>query len=232
MELPFNLDWTQRLAIETFAMEWQPSPSPGVERIRLEREFQESGRATSLVRYAPNTFFKEHTHSGGEEIFVLSGEFRDENGVYPAGSYLRNPPGSKHSPGSVEGCTLFVKLGHFDPADTQTVRIDTNQRAWLPGRGDLKVMPLHEFGTENTALVHWPMGSRHVPHSHDGGEEILVLNGVFQDEFGNYPERTWLRNPHLSRHHPFSEQGCVIFVKVGHLNTSSADTIFQKSQRT
>lgn len=218
MELPYNLDFTQRLIIETSGMDWSPSPSAGVERKMLERESKESGRATSIVQYAPNTFFKEHVHTLGEEIFVLSGEFVDETGAFPAGTYLRNPPGSKHKPGSAKGCTLFVKLGHFHPDDTEVVRLDTNKEPWLPGRGDLQVMPLHRFGTENTALVHWPEGCRHVTHSHYGGEEILVLKGTFQDQFGDYPVGTWIRNPHLSRHTPFSEKGCTILVKVGHLS--------------
>ena len=47
--------------------------------------------------------------------------------------------------------------------------------------------------------------------------EILVLDGTFQDELGDYPKGTWLRNPHLSEHTPFSEDGCLIYVKTGHL---------------
>jgi anti-sigma factor ChrR (cupin superfamily) len=55
------------------------------------------------------------------------------------------------------------------------------------------------------------------PHRHWGGEEIFVLDGVFEDEHGRYPAGTWMRSPHLSQHAPFSSQGCTIFVKVGHL---------------
>lgn len=217
MELPYNLDFSKRLVIETNKMNWAPSPSSGVERVMLERESAESGRATSVVRYAPNTFFKNHVHDRGEEIFVLEGEFVDETGAYPAGSYLRNPPGSSHSPGSVTGCTLFVKLGHFELNDKEVVRINTNETAWLPGRGDLEVMPLHEYGTASTALVKWPAGTRHVPHRHWGGEEIFVLKGEFIDEQGHYPKSTWIRSPHLSAHFPYVEQDTVILVKVGHL---------------
>lgn len=74
-------------------------------------------------------------------------------GDYPAGSYIRNPPGSFHAPFSHEGCTLFVKLNHFDPRDTAEVRINTRTTLWLPGQGGLEVMPLHGFETEHTALV-------------------------------------------------------------------------------
>ncbi len=217
MEYPYNLDFKLRLSVETMSMKWVPSPLTGVDRIMLERESPESGRTTSIVRYASNMFFNEHVHTQGEEIFVLSGEFIDERGTYPAGTYIRNPSGSKHRPGSSKGCVLFVKLGHFDSDDQKVVRINTNFETWLQGHGDLKVMPLHQFKTESTALVKWPKGCKHVPHSHFGGEEILVLSGIFQDQFGSYPERTWLRNPHLSNHHPFSDEGCIILVKVGHI---------------
>ncbi len=217
MEYPYNLDFTQRLVSETRTMNWLPSPSNGVERIILEREAPESGRTTSIVRYAPDTFFKEHVHDLGEEIFVISGEFVDERGTYAAGTYIRNPPGSKHSPGSLKGCVLFVKLGHFDPDDSKSITIDTTKEPWLPGHGGLQVMPLHHFKTEGTALVKWPAGEKFVPHRHWGGEEIFVLFGEFIDEYSRYPVGTWIRSPHLSTHNPYVEQETIILVKTGHL---------------
>lgn len=60
------------------------------------------------------------------------------------------------------------------------------------------------------------------PHAHRGGEEILVLAGVFEDEFGRYPAGSWLRNPPGSVHRPWSEAGCTIWVKTGHLPTTLA----------
>lgn len=53
---------------------------------------------TSIVEYAPNAYFSEHPHPQGEEIFVLQGVFSDQEGDSPAGSYLRNPPNSRHQP--------------------------------------------------------------------------------------------------------------------------------------
>ncbi|MCL5796830.1 MAG: cupin domain-containing protein, partial [Gammaproteobacteria bacterium] len=58
------------------------------------------------------------------------------------------------------------------------------------------------------------------PHRHYGGEEIVVLSGVFQDEHGTYPMHTWMRSPHLSQHHPFVTEPTVILVKTGHLPLS------------
>jgi anti-sigma factor ChrR (cupin superfamily) len=107
-----HTDVTERLALQTNDLPWEPSPAPGVERRYLVRD-EALGLVTSVVRYAPGASFPAHAHPGGEEIFVLEGTFADEHGVYPAGTYLRNPPGSRHHPYSPDGCVIFVKLGHL-----------------------------------------------------------------------------------------------------------------------
>ena len=56
-----------------------------------------------------------------------------------------------------------------------------------------------------------------------GYEEIYVLEGVFEDEFGSYPTGTWMRSPHLSAHRPFSNTGCTILVKTGHLPVAESN---------
>jgi len=186
----------------------------------LDRVGEEVARATSLVRYAPHSEFSQHTHGGGEEILVLEGIFGDEHGLYPAGSYLRNPIGTSHTPQvGPEGATIFVKLHQFSEEDTSQKAIDTNTQSWRPGLvPGLSVMPLHEFGGEHVALVKWAPNTRFQSHTHWGGEEILVLEGTFYDEHGVYPVGTWLRSPHMSEHQPFTkEDGALIYVKVGHL---------------
>ena len=216
--MQINSDLTQRVVVDSNALEWQPSPLPGVERRPLERMGAESGRATSIVRYAPGSSFKAHLHPQGEEILVLQGTFADEHGSYPAGSWLKNPPGSSHVPSSPEGCLLFVKLCHLTEADTNTCATNTLAGHWLPGLVEgLSVLPLDSVGSTHTSLVRWAPGTRFTPHRHMGGEEILVLEGVFQDENGDYPAGTWIRSPHGSVHAPFSDKGCLIYVKVGHL---------------
>ncbi len=218
-EVALNMDRTLRCVIDTTSMEWESSPAPGVWRKKLEREAAESGDVTSVVLYDANTRFAEHGHPGGEEIFVLEGLFEDEHDRYPVGSYLRNPPGFRHAPMSSEGCMLFVKLNMFDRDDTVAVNINTNTTPWLPGSVDgLSVMPLHSHGIENTALVRWQPGTIFNRHTHPGGEEIYVINGTFEDEFGRYPQGTWLRNASYSSHRPFSDEGCTILVKVGHMD--------------
>src|SRR5271166_3471905 len=100
-------------------------PIAGVERRMLDRIGAEVARATTIVRYAPGSSFSTHTHDGGEEFLVLEGVFSDEHGDFPAGSYIRNPPTSRHTPGSAPGCTIFVRLWQFDPNDRTQVRVDT-----------------------------------------------------------------------------------------------------------
>lgn len=217
-----NMDRSLRVAIDTAAMSWEKSPAEGVWRKKLEREAAESGQVTSVVRYDPDSQFAAHQHPGGEEIFVLRGVFEDEHDRYPAGTYLRNPPGTRHAPACKDGCELFVKLHMFDQEDLEHVCVDTENTEWLPGQvPGLTVMPLHSFRTEHTALVRWAPGTRFKPHVHPGGEEIFVLSGVFEDEQGVYPKGTWLRNPPYSRHLPFTREGCTILVKTGHLQGSA-----------
>jgi anti-sigma factor ChrR (cupin superfamily) len=213
-----HADLQRRVVLDTSLLPWHPSPMAGVRRRLLDRQGGEVARATSLVRYAPGSHFERHSHPGGEEILVLEGTFSDEQGDYPPGTYLRNPPGSSHAPFSEEGCTLFVKLRQFHPADAGRVVLDTRRGAWRPGLvPGLEVMPLHGFGSEHVALVRWAAGTTFGAHGHPGGEEILVLSGVFQDEHGDHPASTWLRNPPGSAHQPWSEPGCTIWVKTGHL---------------
>jgi len=216
--MQLHADLNQRAVIDPETLAWSPSPMAGVERRMLERSGAEVARATSLVRYAPGSRFERHSHGGGEEILVLEGTFSDELGDYPTGTYLRNPVGSEHAPYSAEGCTILVKLRQMHPADQTRLVLDTHTSPWFPGLvNGLEVMPLHGFGSEHVALVRWAPGTRFQPHSHPGGEEILVLDGVFQDEHGDYPAGSWLRNPPGSIHRPWSEPGCTIWVKTGHL---------------
>ena len=212
-----NMDFTQRVVIETQNQDWQPSPMAGVVRKPLAREDAERGHATSIVRYDPGASFSEHGHPLGEEIFVLDGTFSDQTGDYAAGTYFRNPEGFRHAPFSEEGCVLLVKLHQFQTSDDAHVVIDTGATPWLPGQGGLKVMPLHEHAGEHVALVHWPGEEHFQRHTHVGGEEIFVISGEFIDEHGRYPAGTWIRSPHMSAHNPWVEQETVLWVKTGHL---------------
>ncbi|MEJ2764775.1 cupin domain-containing protein [Photobacterium sp. MCCC 1A19761] len=215
---PLNMDRHQRVIIDTQAQEWLASPAPGVWRIPLEREAAESGQVTSLVRYEPKTHFAAHYHPKGEEIFVLEGVFQDEYGSYPAGTYIRNPPGSCHAPRSDSGCLLYVKLNMFPSADHDVFRLDTHNASWQPGiDAQVYTMPLHGFGNEQTYLVRWERNASLHSHRHDGGEEVFILSGDYHDEQGEYGPGAWIRNPAGSQHQPVTTSGCLMLMKTGHL---------------
>lgn len=100
--MKLHADLSQRVVVESESLDWVDSPMVGVQRRMLERDGEEVARATSIVRYAPDSHFSAHTHGGGEEFLVLEGIFSDEYGDYPAGTYIRNPVGSTHTPFSKE----------------------------------------------------------------------------------------------------------------------------------
>ncbi len=215
-----NADFSKSVVIRPDDYEWVDSPMAGVERMMLDRVGEEVARATSLVRYAPNSTFSQHVHSGGEEFFVLEGEFADEHRTYPVGSYVRNPIGTAHSPKVGEqGCVIFVKLQQFQPDDQSQFVVDTKNHEWSPGLvAGLEVMSLHQYEREQVALVKWAPHTEFDEHTHWGGEEIFVIEGTFFDEHGEYPAGTWLRSPNQSRHTPYTaDDGALIYVKVGHL---------------
>ena len=215
-----NSDLSQQVVMDTQSMPWQSSPSGTVWRKPLYREGGEFGPVTSLVRYQAGGKFRSHAHPQGEEILVLAGEFCDDHGRYPQGSYLLNPDGSQHAPYSDHGCTLLVRLRQYAGHDRPQIKLDTTQANWRQGMVEgLTVLPLYAQAhyTENMALVRWQPETYFARHTHPGGEEIFVIEGTFEDEHGVYPQGSWIRSPHMSIHTPFSRQGCLIYVRVGGL---------------
>ncbi len=100
-----------REVIDTTTAPWFQGMVPGLNVMPLMQQ----GSGSTLVKWAPQTYFNPHRHYGGEEIFVVSGVFEDEHGRYPAGTWIRSPHMSLHQPFSREGCTIFVKTGHLLP---------------------------------------------------------------------------------------------------------------------
>ena len=213
-----NSDLSVRVVLDTESMAWLATEEVGVGRKPLDRDGGAEARATNLVKCAPGASYNLSVEGLGEEILVLEGVLEDDRAEHSAGAYMRNPPGSQCTLRTDQGCVLFVKRYAFEPADSAVVRIDTVNATWLPGMvPGLSVLPLHGHQHEHAALVRWQPNTRFQPHTHFGGEEILVLSGVFEDEYGSYPAGTWIRSPHMSRHQPFSPSGCTIYVKTGHL---------------
>lgn len=219
--MKLNADFSQRVVIRPEDHVWTNSPAAGVARMMLDRIGEEVARATTIVRFSPDSAFDAHTHGGGEEYLVLDGVFSDENGDYPAGTYVRNPIGTRHSPRiGPEGATILVKLHQFAPDDRRQVVIDTRRAAFGPGSAPgLSEILLHEVPGERVRLVRFAPGTRLPCHTHRGGAELYVLEGRFADEDGSYGPGTWQRSPDGSAHAPWSEEGCLLWIKSGHLPT-------------
>jgi anti-sigma factor ChrR (cupin superfamily) len=214
-----NGDLTVRVAVDTAAMEWTPSPSRTVWRKRLHLVGPaESGQVTSVVRYEPRSTFHAHGHPDGEEILVLEGVFSDERGDWPAGTYLLNPEGFRHAPFSREGCVLFVKLRQCPGSTRAHVATRTDTIAWEPtARAGVAVRKLYSQAgfVDSMRLEHWSPGARLGRVDHANGAELFVLDGSFADEGGSFGYGAWLRLPPGAAHSPSSDEGCVVYVKEG-----------------
>ena len=96
---------------------------------------------------------------------------------------------------------------------------DTNAMDWQPSPVDgvwrkrLELIGAVESGRV-TSLVRFDPGARFPAHDHPDGDEILVLDGTFSDEFGDHPKGTFLLNPEGTRHEPYSKLGCRLLVKL------------------
>ena len=212
-----NADFSRQVIIESSKSDWIRSPESGVERIMLDRIGDEVARATSIVRYAPESSFSSHEHAKGEEFLVLDGVFSDEHGDYGAGTYVRNPPGSGHKPFSKNGCRILVKLRQFDPDDLAQVVIDTNESGlWKKtASGDVDVLPLHSFKSESVQMSRIPSGSKHsLP---DDGCEVFVVSGTIIFDDRELPAGSWLRFPALHEVELIASSGVVLWTKHGHL---------------
>jgi anti-sigma factor ChrR (cupin superfamily) len=218
MEL--NADFSRRAALHGASLDWVASPMAGVDRRMLDRIGEEVARATSIVRYAPHSHFSPHTHSGGEEFLVLDGVFQDEHGDFPAGCYIRNPPGSAHRPGSEPGCVIFVKLWQFDPADRTQLRLDTRDRSYAAaaGRPGVEILPLFADAVETVRLERWAPGAA-IDLELPGGGEFLVLEGAFLEQEETFAPMSWFRLPPGDRLAAAAgPHGCRLWVKTGHLS--------------
>jgi hypothetical protein len=215
-----NADFSIRALVHGAHASWVPSPQPGVQRRMLDRVGDEIARATSIVRYLPGSTFSPHVHGGGEEFLVLEGVFQDELGAYPAGTYVRNPPTSRHTPRSDEGCIIFVKLHQFDPNDRTLVRIDANRMESFPDaeQPGLMVVPLFADSHERVRIVEaGPGADIELGDAH--GAELLVLFGELRLATEPLRRLSWLRLPPEDRVRVTAgADGARFWTKTGHLS--------------
>jgi anti-sigma factor ChrR (cupin superfamily) len=105
----FQSNDSDHITIDTRSTEWLP----GNGRLQVMPLHSFDSEQVALVKWPAGERFQAHTHFGGEEIFVLSGEFKDELGSYPAGTWIRSPHLSSHNPYVDEDTLIWVKVGHL-----------------------------------------------------------------------------------------------------------------------
>lgn len=218
--MEINADFSKRAVVHGAAIPWQPSPMPGVERRMLDRVGDEVARATSIVRYAPHSQFSAHIHGGGEEFLVLEGVFQDEQGDYPVGTYVRNPPTSGHTPGSATGCVILVKLWQFHPQDRTQVTLATSDRPYEddPTRSGVSILPLFADQREIVRLERWQANAAiTLPPTH--GLEVFVLAGEFREGNEVFLPYSWLRlPPNAQLQAQAGSVGCHVWLKQLQMN--------------
>lgn len=218
-----NADFNSIVVVTPDDYIWVDSPQAGVRRVMLDRIGAEKARATSLVRYAPDSTFPPHAHPGGEEILVLEGVFSDELGDCPAGTYLRNPPGSRHAPGSREGCLILVKLRQMSASEAATLRLDTNAVQLWEHLTDRRLCTVFESPDECVRIERVEPGRALFPQAR-APAEVLVLDGDLQVTVDSRTRLaaagTWVRagGPDASRclaSMVAGAQGVSVYVKQG-----------------
>lgn len=222
--MKINANFEQRVVVHSESLDWIASPMAGVDRRPLDRVGDEVARATTIVRYAPGSHFSPHVHTGGEEFVVLDGVFQDEHGDFPAGSYIRNPPQSSHTPGSEPGCVIFVKLWQFEMDDRVHVRHRTDYMPSIPHRDlpGISVIPLFQDQNETVVMQDWEPGAK-LELDLPGGAELLVLDGDIQEGDDTLVKFSWLRVPAGGRINGIAgNSGAKVWFKTGHLSQVEA----------
>jgi len=212
-----NADFSRLAVVTPHQYQWVASLQEGVERVMLDRVGEEKARATSIVRYAPCSRFPSHQHPGGEEILVLSGTFSEDGVHYPAGWYLRNPPGSSHQPSSEEGAVIFVKLQQMRQQEQQAVRIDTRIASFWRRQAGREICLLFSDETEQTSLQRLALGEALFTEPVIGAE-LLVLAGNVMADGESYGRGSWIRLP--KGRYPgvlAGTHGTALYLKLGRL---------------
>jgi anti-sigma factor ChrR (cupin superfamily) len=183
---------------------------------------EQTVRITTILRMAPGVALAPHEHPDGEELLVLEGSFSDELGTYGKGTFVFNPDGTRHAISSKEGCVMFLKLRQHPGRNRKRVVVDTTKIDWLyeghVGRSVKKLNVSPGFPEiENIRFTKLDKGIRIPSHGHPGGNEMFILEGSIADEHGLFKPGDWIRQPAGSRHAPWTDDGCVLYVRDGHI---------------
>ncbi|MFD2176746.1 cupin domain-containing protein [Veronia pacifica] len=212
-----NVDFDKTVKIHGGETPFSPTPMKGVERMMFERRGDEVAiRATSVVRYAPESYFEPHAHPGGEEFIVLEGTFQDNHGNYPKGYYVRNPVCSTHRPFSDDGCEIFVKLAQLPPEEgKEQFIIDMNTAEWKKDSNKSCKLHLWESDYEHTDAFMFDAGYESETQLFNDVAEFFVIKGEVTVNGVSYPERSWLRFAEGTPVTISSENGATVYRKIG-----------------
>lgn len=212
-----HADILTRVAVLSTSLTWYPTSFTGIwfGCFESDDEVQEHP-ITMLTRFDPGGFFPLHGHAGGEEILVLKGNFEDETGIHIEGTYMLNPEGFIHRPYSQKGCMTFVKLRQHGGDTREQIRTNIFAGQWLAtSNPQITIQPIYEQSgyQEKVWFERWEPGTKLVNVVETDIKEIFVVKGTWSDELGSYPEGTWLRYPPDCPYTPFSQTGCLVYVK-------------------
>lgn len=219
---PVNADPSKVAVVDTNDAAWEQTEHAGITRQVLEFVSDpRKGRETSLLRFAPGASLPTETLVDRMEFFVLEGSCEDEHGSYGEHTFVRNPPGLRHTLKSDAGCTLYVKWRvPFGKKPFERIVIDAKTATWgsFPHRGaDVLHLYRNTDGIETSRIGNVHPGKRIPSHDHSIGEETLVLKGCLKDEFAAYTPGVWFRMPCGVAHAPYTEEheGCMMLIREG-----------------
>ncbi len=206
-----------RVAVLPTSLVWYQTIFTGIWFGCFESDHQvQEHPVTMLTKFDPGGFFSLHGHPGGEEILVLQGDFADETGVHPPGTYMLNPEGFIHRPYSERGCLTFVKLRQHGGKSRQQIKTNIYKSSWQSGiipQIELQLLYQQTGYPEKVWVERWGSNTTLSNVVETEIKEIFVIEGIWQDELGSYPTGSWLRYPPNCAYSPRSETGCLIYVK-------------------
>ena len=214
-----NYDIDKKIVVHADRANWRRDPSGMMDLLYLDLVDSEKSVATMLMRLRKRALLPVETLNGGKELLVLEGDFQDERGNYPVGSYMRFPPGSRQEPYSDNGGLLFAKTWQFSPRDRAHVNIDAYSQYRLAPRKRPGVQIQHLFGDnrEDVRIEHWDANHRIVLNQCNG-LEVFVLSGGFFEPSTVYKKHSWLRlPPNQPLRAIVGDKGARVFIKEGHL---------------
>jgi anti-sigma factor ChrR (cupin superfamily) len=93
-------------SIKLSAGDWQVGERPG-EMIHLLVD-DPRGYRTMVTKVGPGLLGEMHAHDTIEQIYVIEGDFFDDDASYGPGDFVLRMPGTMHRAGSKNGCTMFI----------------------------------------------------------------------------------------------------------------------------